>query len=106
LIDDWRPSKEMPFNMMLGLMDRYPFMVESKGATTHFTSKILVITNPLHPKDLLDGEHYDWVGKEAKQQFLRRMDEIKQFGEVVVPEPTLPANTYPSYAERRALINK
>lgn len=81
ILDDWRPSKEMPFNEMLALMDRYPKTVESKGGTIHFVSKTLIITCPLDPTTLLEGEHYTWVGSEAKQQFLRRIDEITKFGE-------------------------
>jgi len=83
ILDDWRPTKEIPFNEMLSLMDRYPKTVESKGGTIHFVSKILIITCPLDPTSLLEGENYTWVGSEAKQQFLRRIDEIRKFGEDV-----------------------
>ena len=31
IIDDFRPSKEMPFNFILNLFDRYPLMLETKG---------------------------------------------------------------------------
>lgn len=81
IMDDWRPTKEMPFNEMLALMDRYPKTVEAKGGTIHFISEILIITCPMDPTTLLNGEHYSWVGSEAKQQFLRRIDEITKFGE-------------------------
>lgn len=71
IIDDFRPSKEMPFNYMLALLDRYPMQVQSKHGNHQFVSKKIFITCP----NDIDTTLMDltWLGTEAKEQFKRRV---------------------------------
>ena len=39
LFDDFRPSKELPFSLLLRLLDRYPVTVEGKGYSMNFAHK-------------------------------------------------------------------
>lgn len=77
IIDDYRPSKDMPFNFMLNLFDRYPLSVETKGSMVEFTSKVIYVTSPYSPE--LTCDHLEWLGTEQKAQFLRRIDHVVQF---------------------------
>lgn len=82
ILDDYRPSKEMPFNFMLNLMDRYPLSVENKGGMVEFTSKRLYVTCPYSVETCLS--HLDWVGDEMKEQFIRRIDHQIQFPQLAM----------------------
>lgn len=77
ILDDYRPCKEMPFNFMLNLMDRYPLSVERKGGMVEFVSKRIYVTSPYSPEVMCD--HLEWIGTEQKSQFLRRIDHVVQF---------------------------
>lgn len=77
ILDDYRPCKEMPFNFMLNLMDRYPLSVERKGGMMEFISKRIYVTSPYSPEVMCD--HLEWIGTEQKSQFLRRIDHVVQF---------------------------
>lgn len=77
ILDDYRPSRELPFNYMLGLMDRYPFTVEPKGGHSQFVSKTIIVTSPFSPEQTL--ANLEWVGVEKTAQFLRRIDRIIEF---------------------------
>lgn len=80
ILDDYRPSKEMPFSFMLNLMDRYPLSVETKGGMVEFVSKKIYVTSPFSPEHVCD--HLDWIGTEQKAQFLRRIDHTIQFPQI------------------------
>lgn len=42
---------QLPFGMMLRLLDRYDCRVETKGSTIQFVATKIVITSPVHPRD-------------------------------------------------------
>jgi len=46
IIDDYRPTQELSFEYLLRLVDRYPLMVQTKGAFVPFVPKRLIITSP------------------------------------------------------------
>lgn len=60
----------LPFDEMLRLMDRYPLLVQTKGAQTHFLAKTLIITSNKQP--------WEWYNNEKVQQYMdplyRRID--------------------------------
>jgi len=80
IMDDFRPSKEMPFNFILNLFDRYPLSVETKGGMIPFVSKIIYVTSPYSPDQVC--AHLDWLGVEEKNQLMRRIDHIVQFPQI------------------------
>lgn len=82
IIDDFRPSKEMPFNFILNLFDRYPLLLETKGGQVQCLFKKIIVTCPYSPKDMLT--HLDWIGVEQGTQLLRRIDHIVQFPQLAV----------------------
>ena len=47
LIDDYRANKELPFSMLLRLVDRYKMSVEMKGSSMPFNSNVVIVTCPL-----------------------------------------------------------
>lgn len=77
IIDDYRPSKEMPFNFMLNLLDRYPLSVETKGGMVEFLAKRIYLTSPFSPDQTCD--RLEWIGTEQKDQLMRRIDHVIQF---------------------------
>lgn len=82
IIDDYRPSKEMPFAFMLNLLDRYPLSVETKGGMVEFVAKKIYITSPYTPQMTCD--HLEWLGTEEKGQFLRRIDHVIEFPQLAM----------------------
>lgn len=77
ILDDYRPSKEMPFNLILNLFDRYPLSVEIKGGMMEFISKVIYVTSPFSPNQICDN--FEWIGTEMREQLLRRIDHTIQF---------------------------
>jgi hypothetical protein len=77
IMDDYRPCREMPFDFMLLLMDRYPLSVETKGGMAEFTAKKIYVTSPFSPEAICN--HLEWIGTEKKEQFLRRIDHVIEF---------------------------
>jgi hypothetical protein len=77
IIDDYRPSKEMPFNYMLALLDRYPMQVQSKHGNHQFISKKIFITCPKDIESTL--KDMEWVGEELIDQFKRRITQEIHF---------------------------
>ena len=73
IMDDFRPSKEMPFHYILALFDRYPFTVEIKGGTCQFTSRRIIVTSPFTVEETLNQDTLQWVNDENRQQFKRRI---------------------------------
>jgi len=93
MIDDFRPSKELPFDMMLRLLDRYPVTVEAKGSTIHFVSQRIFITAPSTPRDLFAT--CEWIGNEALNQLERRIEHVIHFTslqQALGYSPALPFN--------------
>lgn len=85
ILDDYRPSREMPFHYLLRLLDRYPVQVEIKGLYIQFNSKFVIITSPKEPREMFS--QMDWIGSEALDQMDRRINYILHF-----PNPVLPAD--------------
>jgi len=77
IIDDFRPNKEMPFNFILNLFDRYPLLLESKGGQVQCLFKTIVVTCPYSPDQVLG--QLEWVGIEQGAQMKRRIDHVIQF---------------------------
>lgn len=77
IIDDFRPSKEMPFNFILNLFDRYPLLLETKGGQVQCRLKTILVTCPFSPDQLL--ENLEWVGVEQGLQLKRRIDHVIEF---------------------------
>lgn len=77
IIDDFRPSKEMPFNFLLRLFDRYALQVEVKGGYVGFTSSVICVTSPYTPEQLFT--RMNWLEEEDLAQIYRRIDEVKEF---------------------------
>lgn len=75
IIDDYRCDL-CPFHVLLRLFDRYPMYVEGKGTSMSFVSKTIIVTAPHRPENMWSKRNGEDIG-----QLLRRIDEIKLFGE-------------------------
>jgi hypothetical protein len=64
---------QLPFGMILSMLDRYECPVQYKGGTTEFAPKRVVITSPKHPK-----EWYEDSGRDKITQLLRRITKIEK----------------------------
>lgn len=73
IIDDYRRDFST-FACLLRLMDRYPMTVETKGGTTQFVTRTLVITTPKSPTETWEGRTEEELG-----QLLRRIDHCVHF---------------------------
>ena len=73
LVDDFRKDF-MPFPDFIKLLDRYAFRVECKGGSRQFRGGNIIITAPFHPV-------YYVPNGEDKEQLLRRIDVIREFGD-------------------------
>lgn len=75
LIDDFDPSNcfDIQFDFYLKLLDRYPLIIETKGGTLNFCSKIIIITSNHDPNDW-------FLLKPNREAFFRRITSIKFFG--------------------------
>lgn len=63
---------QLPFGMMLRLLDRYDCKVQYKGGMIQFIANKIVITSPKHPKFWYCDDSQDKV-----DQLMRRITEIK-----------------------------
>lgn len=66
ILDDFR-ADWFPFTYLLGLLDRYAFMVECKGGSRQFLAQKIVITCPHKPEDCFND-----IGEDIRQ-LLRRL---------------------------------
>ncbi len=65
------------------LVDRYPLMIETKGGALSFTSKLIIITSNLHPK-----QWYKKVGLGAlKRRLLPPIGKVVYMGDNKFPTP-------------------
>lgn len=67
IFDDYRGT-ELPFTLMLRLLDRYPMSVEIKGGFRPWVAKTIIVTSQLSPEDA-HGHHRG----EDLDQLLRRI---------------------------------
>jgi hypothetical protein len=71
IIDDMRKDF-IKFHLLLKLLDRYPYRVQTKGSTRQFLAERIVITAPYRPEEMYDN-------REDIHQLLRRIDTVKEF---------------------------
>jgi len=81
IVDDYRCDL-CTFSNLLRLFDRYPLLVEGKGVSMQFVSKTIIVTAPRRPEVMWSKRTEEDLG-----QLLRRIEEIRLFGE----EPREPA---------------
>jgi len=77
ILDDFRPTKEIPFAYLLNLLDRYPMLIETKGGTTQMIARRIYITSPLGPLETF--KHWEWLGQENLAQLQRRIEHVIKF---------------------------
>ena len=82
IIDDFRPSKDMPFSFILNLFDRYPLSLETKGGTVQCLLQRIIVTCPYSPDQML--LYLEWVGIEQGNQLKRRIEHVIQFPQIAV----------------------
>lgn len=75
VIDDYRPDF-CKFSELLRLFDEYPHQIECKGGTRQFISKRIFVTAPKRPDEI-----WEQRTPEDLQQLMRRITEIKRFGD-------------------------
>ena len=69
---------QLPYGMLLTLLDRYECPVQYKGGSIEFAPKRIVITSPMPPR-----EWYDLCGPHDKiDQLLRRITSVTHVTEV------------------------
>lgn len=73
VIDDIR-RHFCKFDILLRLLDRYPFQVETKGGSRQFLAESIIITCPWSPTEL-----YGYEKDEDVVQLERRISEVKKF---------------------------
>lgn len=66
---------QLPFGMILSLLDRYDCRVQYKGGSIQFCGTNIVITSPIHPQDWYKKD--DLRGDEKLDQLLRRITDIQ-----------------------------
>lgn len=71
LWDDFRG--EIPLYKLLKMLDRYPCIINVKGGSCNFNSKVIIITSCKHPIECYKN------CDENIQQLIRRIDKIKNF---------------------------
>lgn len=77
ILDEFRDS-HYPWAYILGLLDRYPFTVETKGGARQMKSSDFVITSCFKPDEIYQG------CAENRNQLLRRIKEIWHFVDNVI----------------------
>jgi len=77
LIDDFRKDFAK-FHVLLKMLDRYPYRVETKGGSRQLLAKKIAITCPYPPDEV-------YRTREDVQQLLRRIDQIILVGDPVEP---------------------
>ena len=65
---------QLPFGMMLRLLDRYDCRVQTKGGTIQFVSIKIVITSPVHPRQWYNIFEFH---EDKIDQLLRRITSVK-----------------------------
>jgi hypothetical protein len=71
IIDDIRKDF-CKFHVLLRLLDRYPYQVETKGGSRQLVARTMIITCPVPPQELYDT-------REDIDQLLRRVSIVKKF---------------------------
>lgn len=97
IVDDFRRDF-CTFHELLRILDRYPYRVEVKGSSVPLLAKNIVITCPWAPDVLYQGRSVEDVG-----QLMRRITEVRLFGDRPVPFPDAEASApgFVSVADNR-----
>jgi len=77
VVDDFRRDF-CTFHELLRILDRYEYRVEMKGSSRQLLAKVIIITCPWAPRVLFESRGDEDVG-----QLMRRIDVVKQFGDIV-----------------------
>lgn len=81
ILDDFRPDN-IPFAILLRVLDRYRFTVETKGSSCPLAATEFWITSPKSPRDTYTGTNHEtgstWE-KENIDQLVRRCTHIENF---------------------------
>ncbi len=77
ILDEFRG--QIPFGMLLQLLDRYPMKVETKGSMVEFVPTKIIITSPYPPDQWYTSDEFNKF--ERKEQLLRRLKGIYRFGD-------------------------
>ena len=88
IFDEFRG--QLPMGMMLRLLDAYPMRVEVKGGFVNWMADKIIITSPKAPSEVYVDD-----GNDKISQFLRRINKIEYFGDVLAdscPTPLPPRN--------------
>jgi len=82
IFDDFRPE-QMSFSLLLRVLDRYRFTVETKGSSCPLAATHFWITTPLSPDATYTATNHNtgatWE-RENIAQLVRRCSEIRDFG--------------------------
>lgn len=84
IIDEIRRNSQLDFVELLGLLDRYPHIVECKGGSRQFLAREIWITCPYTPEDCFR------TSAEEIDQLLRRITEIRHFPKIPTDGPEVP----------------
>lgn len=72
LFDDFRG--QIPFNVMLRILDRYPYAGQVKGGYCNINSPVIVITSSLRPNKVYMSDKLQ--KEDSLKQLLRRIDYV------------------------------
>lgn len=64
----------LPFAVVLGLLDRYPYRVKVKGGSSQFRARRIIVTSSVHPLDV-----WQRTTGEDRDQLTRRIDRLVKF---------------------------
>ena len=93
IFDEFRG--QLPFALLLQLLDRYPMKVEYKGGMTEFVADSITITSPVHPV-----HWYSLSGSNGKiGQLVRRITKIYHHTGVSIPPFDVTDTPWPSFTE-------
>lgn len=86
IFDDFR-RKDVDFNWMLQILDKYPLRVPVKGGFTEWKPETIIITCPVDSREAWqwidnDGEIQDW---DRYDQLARRIKVHREFNEKYIP---------------------
>lgn len=92
ILDELRPSK-MPLEMLLRILDKYPFRCNIKGSSRMLQAHTIIVTSPLPPDAFIPGT-------EEKKQLLRRINTTIKTVHNKNYVPEVGGNTIPSHEQK------
>lgn len=92
ILDELRMDS-MPFQLLLRMIDRYPFRVNLKGSSVPFKAECIIITSIYNPKEFITNE-------EDKNQLKRRITRVIEAKKV----PEVGGNTKAPDSDKETLI--